>query len=121
MATPDIIDVATINGAMVAGAVSNSAHDIVDVAAEHTYKINTLAISNVDGTNDATISVSVSADNGSNYYHLAKTVTVPADSTVYIITKDTSIYLDETDLLRLQASAANMLEYVCSYETLNDA
>ena len=31
MATPDIIDVATINGAMVAGAVSNSAHDIVDV------------------------------------------------------------------------------------------
>ena len=121
MASPDIIDVATINGAMVAGAVSNSAHDIVDVTAEHTFKINTLAISNVDGTNDATISVSVSADNGSNYYHLAKTVTVPADSTVYIISKDTSIYLDETDLLRLQASAANMLEYVCSYETLNDA
>ena len=121
MATPDIIDVATINGAMVAGAGSNSAHDIVDVTAEHTFKINTLAISNVDGTNDATISVSVSADNGSNYYHLAKTVTVPADSTVYIISKDTSIYLDETDLLRLQASAANMLEYVCSYETLNDA
>ena len=121
MATPDIIDVGTINGAMVAGAVSNSAHDIVDVTAEHTFKINTLAISNVDGTNDATISVSVSADNGSNYYHLAKTVTVPADSTVYIISKDTSIYLDETDLLRLQASAANMLEYVCSYETLNDA
>ena len=106
---------------MVAGAVSNSAHDIVDVAAEHTYKINTLAISNVDGTNDATISVTVSADNGSNYYHLAKTVTVPADSTVYIISKDTSIYLDETDLLRLAASADNMLEYVCSYETLNDA
>ena len=121
MSTPDNIDVATINGAMVAGAVSNSAHDIVDVTAEHTFKINTLAISNVDGTNDATISVSVSADNGSNYYHLAKTVTVPADSTVYIISKDTSIYLDETDLLRLQASAANMLEYVCSYETLNDA
>jgi|TARA_E500000305_G_C3858800_1_gene159622 hypothetical protein len=121
MATPDIIDVATINGAMVAGAVSNSAHDIIDVTAEHTFKVNVLAISNVDGTNDATISVSVSADNGSNYYHLAKTVTVPADSTVYIISKDTSIYLDETDLLRVQASAANMLEYVCSYETLNDA
>ena len=79
MATPGIIDVETINGAMVAGAVSNSAHDIVDVTAEHTFKINTLAISNVDGTNDATISVSVSADNGSNYYHLEKTVTVPAD------------------------------------------
>ena len=121
MATQDIIDVATINGVLVAGAVDATAHDIVDVAAAHTYKINTLAISNIHGTNDATISVTVSADNGSNYYHLAKTVTVPADSTVYVITKDTSIYLDETDLLRLAASADNMLEYVCSYETLNDA
>lgn len=105
-------------------AATGSSTDIVPLytcPSSTTAVIHAVYVSNVDGTNDATISVSVSADNGSNYYHLAKTVTVPADSTVYIISKDTSIYLDETDLLRLQASAANMLEYVCSYETLNDA
>tara|TARA_Y100000114_G_C11642962_1_gene270218 strand:+ start:177 stop:542 length:366 start_codon:yes stop_codon:yes gene_type:complete len=121
MATPDIIDVATINGVLIAGAVTTSAVDVIDVTAEHTFKLNSVIISNVDGVNDATISASVSVDNGSNYYHVAKTVTVPADSSVSLITKDTSIYLDETDLFRLQGSANNMLEYVISYETLNDA
>ena len=31
------------------------------------------------------------------------------------------IYLDETDLLRIVGSANNMLEYVCSLESLDDA
>ena len=78
-------------------------------------------VSNVDGTNDATVSVSVSVDNGSNYYHLAKTVTVPADSTVAVIDKNTAVYLDETDLLRIVGSANNDLEYVYSLESLDDA
>ena len=121
MATPDIIDVATINGVLIAGAVTNSAADVIDVAADKTYKLNTVIISNVDGTNDATVSAKVSVDNGSNYYHIAKTVTVPADSSVHLITKDSSIYLDETDLLNLVASPNSMLEYVISYETLDDA
>ena len=121
MATPDIIDVATINGVLIAGAVTNSAADVIDVAADKTYKINTVIISNIHGTNDATVSAKVSADNGSNYFHIAKTVTVPADSSVHLITKDSSIYLDETDLLNLVASANSVLEYVISYETLDDA
>ena len=114
MATPDLVNVATINGILGAGAVTTSNQDIIDVPADDLYKVNVLYVSNVDGTNDATVSVSVSVDNGSNFYHLAKTVTVPADSTVQIITKDSSIYLDETDLLRIVGSANNMLEYVYS-------
>jgi|TARA_Y100000034_G_scaffold11309_1_gene11825 hypothetical protein len=121
MATPNIVNVATIQGATVAGNLSStSATGILDVSAENTWKVNVLAISNVDGVSDAAISCEISVDNGSNYYHLAKTVTVPADSTVHLITKDTAIYLDETDLLRLTASAANDLNYVCSYEILVD-
>ena len=121
MATPDLVNVATINGILGAGAVTTSNQDIIDVPADKLYKVNGLYVSNVDGTNDATVSVSVSVDNGSNFYHLAKTVTVPADSTVQIITKDSSIYLDETDLLRIVGSANNMLEYVYSLESLDDA
>ena len=121
MATPNIINVATITPKVAVGAVTTSRADIVDVPAENCAKINTLMISNIDGTSAADITVEVSVDNGSNYYHLAKTVTVPADSTVQIITKDSSIYLDETDLLRIVGSANNMLEYVYSLESLDDA
>jgi hypothetical protein len=121
MATPNIVDVATINGVTLAGVLDGtSATGILDVTAEQIWKVNVLAIANVDGVDDAAISCEISVDNGSNYYHLAKTITVPADSTVHLITKDTAIYLDETDLLRLTASAANDLNYVISYEVLVD-
>ena len=121
MARPDLVNVATINGKTIAGAVTTSNADIIDAAADKLLKVNCLYVSNVDGTNDATVSVSISVDNGSNYYHLAKTVTVPADSTVHIIDKNTAVYLDETDLLRIVGSAANDMEYVCSFEELDDA
>ena len=68
----------------------------------------------------ATVSISVSVDNGSNYYHLAKTVAVPADATLVVIDKNSQIYLDETDLLRIVGSANNDLEYVVSGEILDD-
>ena len=55
------------------------------------------------------------------YTACKKTVTVPADSTVAVIDKNTAVYLDETDLLRIVGSANNDLEYVYSLESLDDA
>tara|TARA_R100000773_G_scaffold44136_1_gene44188 strand:- start:57 stop:416 length:360 start_codon:yes stop_codon:yes gene_type:complete len=119
MATPNIVNATTINGFNVCGAVTTSAVDIIDVPADQLYKVNTLLISNVDGSSAADITVSVSSDNGSNYYHIAKTISVPADSTLTLLSTD--LYLDETDLLRVQASANSDLEYVVSGVIINDA
>ena len=119
MATPNIVNVTSINGFNVCGAVTTSAVDIIDVPADKLYKVNTLLISNVDGSSAADITVSVSNDNGSNYYHIAKTISVPADSTLTLLSTD--LYLDETDLLRVQASANSDLEYVVSGVIIDDA
>ena len=67
------------------------------------------------------ISASISVDNGSNYFGIASTVSVPADATLVLTDKNSQIYLDETDLLRLTASANSDLEYVISGEILDDA
>ena len=48
MATPNIINVATITPKVAVGAVTTSRADIVDVPAENCAKINTLMISNID-------------------------------------------------------------------------
>ena len=120
MATPNIVSVATINGFIVNGAVTTSNVDIVDVAAEYVYKINNVIIANIDGTNAATVTLSVSTDNGSNYYAIASTVTVPANSTIVVIDKNSSFYLDETDLLRVTGSANSDLTYLVSGEKLTD-
>ena len=47
-------------------------------------------------------------------------VTVPANSVVDIVDKNSSLYLQETDLLRGGASAGSTVDVVVSYETLID-
>ena len=120
MATPNIINVATITPKVAVGAVTTSRADIVDVPAENCAKINTLMISNIDGTNAADITVEVSVDNGSNYVKIANTISVPADATLVVVGKDNGFYLDETDLLAVTASANSDLTYLVSYELLVD-
>jgi len=121
MAAVNIVNVTSITGFNLCGAVTTSATDIVDVAADEIIKLNTLIIANIDGSSAADITVEISRDNGSNYFHIAKTVAVPADSTLVLIDKNSSIYLDETDLLRVTASANGDLQYVLSGEILGDA
>ena len=119
MATPNIVSVATINAFCVNGAVTTSNQDVVDVAAEYVYKINTIIIANIDGTNAATVTVSISTDNGSNYHAIASTVSVPADATLVVI--DSPIYLMEGDILKGGASAASDLDLFVSFEIIDDA
>ena len=120
MTTPDILSVATVTGFTRNGAVTTSNVDIIDVTAEYVFKINNIIIANIDGTNAATVTLSVSTDNGSNYYAIASTVTVPANSTIVVIDKNSSFYLDETDLLRVTGSANSDLTYLVSGEKITD-
>ncbi len=117
MAAPNIVNVATITGKTAVQAVGTSATAIVTNSASSgkVFKINALYVSNVDGTNDATVNVDVFRS--STAYHIAKTINVPADSTLDVVSK--AIYLEEGDSLRLTASAASDLEAVCSYEEIS--
>jgi hypothetical protein len=58
-------------------------------------------------------------DNGSNYVAIASTIAVPADATLSFL--ENPIYLDETDILAVTASANSDLTYFISYEELDDA
>ena len=99
MATPNLINIDTITPTTKAGSLGDtSATELLDVTAEYVAKINSLIICNDDGSNAADITVEVSVDNGSNYFKIASTISVPADASVTIIGKDNGFYLDETDL-----------------------
>jgi hypothetical protein len=118
MATPNIVNVATINAKNAAGAVTTSRASAVDVPAEKVAKINTILIANIDGSNAADVTIEVSIDDGSNYVAIAKTISVPADSTLSFL--ENPIYLDETDILAVTASANSDLTYFVSYEEITD-
>lgn len=71
--------------------------------------IHALYVSNIDGTNDADVTIEITIDGGSTYRHIGKTVPVPADSTLIL---DKPINLEAGDILALTASAAGDLEAV---------
>jgi|TARA_B100001778_G_scaffold259812_1_gene220202 hypothetical protein len=74
--------------------------------------VHAMYLSNVDGTNDATITVSISGSaNFDTRRYLLKTVDVPADSTVII---EKPINLGTGDKLETQASANDDIDVFAS-------
>jgi hypothetical protein len=80
-------------------------------------RITSLMLSNTDGTNavDATVKL-FNAASGGTAFSVASTLNVPADSTVVVFGRDNAIYLEEDRRVEVQASAADDLDVVCSYE-----
>ena len=74
--------------------------------------VHAIYLSNVDGTNDATVSVSISGSaNFDDRRYILKTVDVPADSTVVI---EKPINLGAGDKLETAASANGAIDVFAS-------
>ena len=123
MANPNIVSVANIYGKTVFDAdIATSASAIVTNAASSgkILKINSLIIANIDGANAADINASIkNAAGSSTSSTIANTVSVPADATLVLISKDTSIYLEEDMSIHLASSAAGDLSATCSYDEIS--
>ena len=122
MAAPNVVNVTSIIGKTQGAALTTSNADQVVCPTNKLIKINSIIVSNVDGTNAADVSVNfVDSSSGNLALHLAKTVSVPSKSTLIVLGKDAPIYLEEGDKIQALASAAGDLELVVSYEELDDA
>lgn len=122
MAAPNIVNVTSIYGKTMGAALgTTTTTDILTCAADKVLKINSIIVANVDGTNNADVTVYFYDSSAVTRYALAYTVTVPADSTLVVMGKDSPIYLEESDQIEAGASAVGDLEIVISYEELDDA
>jgi hypothetical protein len=124
MAAPNIVNVTTITGkSAVVDLTTTNATLVVEnpAASNKVFKINSLVVSNVDGTNAADITISYySEDNiGGTATQIVSTVSVPADASLVVIDKNTSIYLEEDRSIGATAGSANDLKVVISYEEIS--
>ncbi len=124
MAAPNIVNVATITGkTAVVDLTSTSATAIVSNPASSgkVFKVNSITVANVDGTvaADITISYYSQDDIGGTATQIVSTVSVPADATLIVVDKSTSIYLEEDRSIGATAGAANDLKVICSYEEIS--
>jgi len=130
MANPNLINVSSVLAANAGfNLTATATATLITVSADKLVKINRVTVANVDGTNSATFDLFVDgmgtgstggATTGADAtVYLAKTVAVPADTTLVVV--DTPIYLMEGDILKGGASAASDLDLFVSYEVLDDA
>jgi hypothetical protein len=98
--------------------IPTSASGIVTCGSNQVLKVNSLYITNIDGSNTANITADL--HNGSTVLsHFAKNLTIGAGGTVNIITSETPIYLTENQTIRLTASASGDLSGFISYERIS--
>lgn len=116
MATPNLLNLTTITPKTAVANVTTTATAIVTNAdaSNKVLKISALYVSNIDGTNNESVTVDVFRN--SVAYHITRTIVVPNNATLDIINK--SIYLEEGDTLRLTAGNNSRLQAVCSYEEI---
>jgi hypothetical protein len=112
MANPNIASLTEIYGNTTSIAVTTSWSTILTCPSNKVCKINSIIVSNIDGTNSADINIDIGG------YYIARTIAVPADTSLVVVSKDTGLYLEESVALRCYASANSDLHIVVSYEQI---
>ena len=122
MAAPNIVNVTSIYGKTVGAALGLTVTtDILTCPANKVLKINSIIVSNVDGTNSADLTCYFFDSSAATRYQIANTISVPADASLVVLGKDSPIYLEESDQIEAGASATGDLTMIISYEELDDA
>jgi hypothetical protein len=124
MANPNIVSVNSIFGNTTGIALTTTLTTVLlanAAASGKVYKIESIMVANVDGTNaaDVTIDWNTNAGGTGTSIALAATISVPADATLNLVDKNSSFYLMENQSIIGGASANSDLECIISYEDIS--
>ena len=131
MTAPNIVGVSAIYGKATAYTPSGTTAVVLltnAASSSHVYKVNQILVANVDGTNafNATVSYYTnggvaqgSAPSGGTAFPLVSTVSVPANATLVVMDKTSTLYLEEDRCISITSSGANKLVFTVSYEDMS--
>ena len=117
MANPNIVNVTDIRGKTDTFALTTATVTLVTCAANHVYKINSIIVTNIDGTNAA--DVTINYNNGTDTRAIGSTISVPADAALNLVDKNSGFYLEENEIISGLASANSDLVCLISYEDIS--
>lgn len=120
MAAPNLNAPTTITGKTTYLTLANTTETALltnAAASGKALRVTCLMLANVNGAAvvDATVTI-YSAASGGTGYKIASTLAVPADATVVLLGRDSSLWLEEDRRITVTASAGNYLAVICSYE-----
>lgn len=118
LANPNIVNVTSIYGNTSVANLSTSTANVLtnSSTSNNVIKVNTLSVANYSNNS---ITSSIVFNRSNNIYYFVGGVVVPANSTIVVIGKDTSVYLTEGDVIQANASANSASSLIVSYEIIN--
>lgn len=126
MAAPNIVNVATISGITTWKAgistLPGTPSVVISNAASSgkVIKINSLVAVAVGSTTGVTAKLYTEAAGAGSSVAIAYTMSVPSKSSLAIISKETSLYLEENKSIAVyKQDAAGDIDVVCSYEDIS--
>jgi hypothetical protein len=117
MANPNIVNVTSILGKTDTFALTTASANLVTATANTVFKINSIIITNIDGTNAA--DVTINYNDLTDIRAIGSTISVPADAALNLIDKNSGFYLEENEVISGLASANSDLVCLVSYEIIS--
>lgn len=118
MADPNIISVSSIYGRTATGTLSTSNSSFLTCPSNKVLKINSIIISNRTGSSSRDVTIDFYDNSRGTAVYLAYTIPVLPDSTLVVLSKESPVYLQESDKIRGLASANSSLDIIISYEEI---
>jgi len=122
MANPNIVNVTSIYGNtsyLIPTGTSATTWTALTPASGTVNKIDNIVAANVTGT-AATITVSINSatGGGGTAYRIAYQITVPANASLIILDKSTSIYVGESQSIVVTSGTSSAIEMTAAYEAI---
>jgi len=124
MANPNIVNVATILGNtsyLIPANTTANTWTALTASANYVNRIDFMTASNVtSAAATVTVSINSATAGGGTAYRVAYQITVPANSTLVILDKTTSMYVGESQSVVVTVGTASAIELVASYEAISN-
>jgi hypothetical protein len=122
MANPNIVNVTSIYGNttyLTPSTTSATVWTALTPAVGTVNKVNNIVAANVTGSPvNVTVSINSAVSGGGTAYDIAYQISVPANASLIIIDKTTSIYVGEAQSIVVTVGTGNAIELTSSYEAI---
>jgi redox-sensitive bicupin YhaK (pirin superfamily) len=118
MAAPNLLGTTTVTGKTALATLTTvTANVLTNSSSSGTVdKLNSVVLSNYSGS---TVTANVMINRSATVYYVGGNISIPANSTLVLLGKDTSLYLEEGDVLQANVSANTSISMSASYELMS--
>lgn len=118
MAAPNLLTSTTVTGKTALATLSTVTANVITngSSSNSVSKLNNIVLSNYSSS---AVTANVMVNRSASVYYVGGTIAIPANSTLVLLGKDTSLYLEEGDVLQANVSANTSVSMSASYELMS--